>query len=161
MLLLSFIVMILKKYLAVPARGSSSCNSSSHTYLADSKAVLLPLRLPASSLQAAHHTDRSLHHSRSSDMSGPSTPTASTPLPSSHSAKLAVLHSTWSLQDKQSDCQQEYLNELQLYSVLGRGGFSTVYAGTWHGSRTAIKVGLAVTRKRCYCSRLACMCCRQ
>jgi hypothetical protein len=76
----------------------------------------------------------------SSDCSGPSTPTASTPLPSSHSAKLAVLHSTWSLQDKQQDCQQEYLSELQLFSVLGRGGFSTVYAGTWHGSRTAIKV---------------------
>jgi hypothetical protein len=78
----------------------------------------------------------------SSDMSSPSTPTASTPLPSSHSAKLAVLHSAWSLQDKQQDCQQEYLSELQLYSVLGRGGFSTVYAGTWHGSRTAIKVRL-------------------
>lgn len=94
-------------------------------------------------LQAAHNCDRSsFNHSMSSncDCSGPSTPTASTPLPSSHSAKLAVLHSTWSLQDKQSDCQQEYLGELELHSVLGRGGFSTVYAGTWHGSRTAVKV---------------------
>lgn len=93
--------------------------------------------------QAAHNCDRSsFNRSMSSncDCSGPSTPTASTPLPSSHSAKLAVLHSTWSLQDKQSDCQQEYLRELELHSVLGRGGFSTVYAGTWHGSRTAVKV---------------------
>ncbi|KAF6262257.1 kinase-like domain-containing protein [Scenedesmus sp. NREL 46B-D3] len=91
-------------------------------------------------LQASHCCDRSSNRSTSSDMSGPSTPHATTALPSSHSAQLAVLHSAWSLQDKQQGCQQEYLSELQLYSVLGRGGFSTVYAGTWHGSRTAIKV---------------------
>jgi hypothetical protein len=116
--------------------------------------------------QASHSCERSVHRSTSSDMSGPSTPTqASTPLPSSHSAKLAVLHSTWSLQDKQQDCQQEYLKELQLYSVLGRGGFSTVYAGTWHGSRTAIKVSaggvILSSSSRSCCRRVAARACRE
>jgi predicted Ser/Thr protein kinase len=51
-----------------------------------------------------------------------------------------VLHKQWQMQDKQQACASSYLSELQLHSVLGVGGFSTVYAGTWMGARTAIKV---------------------
>lgn len=53
-----------------------------------------------------------------------------------------VLHKQWQMQDKQQACASSYLAELQLHSVLGVGGFSTVYAGSWMGSRTAIKVRL-------------------
>jgi predicted Ser/Thr protein kinase len=45
------------------------------------------------------------------------------------------------MQDKQVQAATAYTEELQLHSVLGEGGFSTVYNGTWHGSSTAIKVG--------------------
>eukprot|EP00883_Tetradesmus_obliquus_P008561 jgi/Sobl393_1/19286/SZX66850.1 len=58
----------------------------------------------------------------------------------SRSAELGVLHKQWQMQDKQQACASSYLAELQLHSVLGVGGFSTVYAGSWMGSRTAIKV---------------------
>jgi hypothetical protein len=52
------------------------------------------------------------------------------------------------MQDKQVQCATAYTDELQLHSVLGEGGFSMVYNGTWHGSSTAIKVG-RVTRRIC------------
>jgi hypothetical protein len=45
------------------------------------------------------------------------------------------------MQDKQQAATSSYVSELQLHSVLGVGGFSKVYAGTWMGARTAIKVG--------------------
>ncbi|WIA12567.1 hypothetical protein OEZ85_006228 [Tetradesmus obliquus] len=56
------------------------------------------------------------------------------------SAELGVLQKTWQMQDKQVACATRYSEELQLHSVLGEGGFSTVYNGSWHGSSTAIKV---------------------
>jgi hypothetical protein len=49
------------------------------------------------------------------------------------------------MHDMQVAAATAYSDELQLHSVLGEGGFSTVYNGTWHGSSTAIKV-------RCSCS---------
>jgi predicted Ser/Thr protein kinase len=55
-------------------------------------------------------------------------------------AAQGVLHKQWQMQDKQQAAASSYLSELQLHSVLGVGGFSKVYAGTWMGARTAIKV---------------------
>eukprot|EP00879_Flechtneria_rotunda_P010551 GHRR01011031.1.p1 GENE.GHRR01011031.1~~GHRR01011031.1.p1 ORF type:complete len:686 (+),score=203.86 GHRR01011031.1:176-2233(+) len=40
--------------------------------------------------------------------------------------------------DKQRD--MEYVKELQLHKLLGKGGFGSVFAGTWKGSSAAIKV---------------------
>ncbi|KAF6257683.1 hypothetical protein COO60DRAFT_1701734 [Scenedesmus sp. NREL 46B-D3] len=56
------------------------------------------------------------------------------------SVELGVLQKTWRMQDKQVQCATAYTDELQLHSVLGEGGFSVVYNGTWHGSSTAVKV---------------------
>jgi predicted Ser/Thr protein kinase len=53
------------------------------------------------------------------------------------------------MQDKQVQCATAYTDELQLHSVLGEGGFSMVYNGTWHGSSTAIKVGRVTRRSAC------------
>lgn len=54
----------------------------------------------------------------------------------------AVMHRVWQKEDKHQDvCKSDsYVQELEVHSILGQGGFSTVYAGTWHGSRAAIKV---------------------
>ncbi|KAF6257680.1 kinase-like domain-containing protein [Scenedesmus sp. NREL 46B-D3] len=58
----------------------------------------------------------------------------------SRNAELGVLQKQWQMQDKQQACASSYLSELQLHSVLGEGGFGTVYAGSWMGARTAVKV---------------------
>ncbi|KAF8056373.1 serine/threonine-protein kinase [Scenedesmus sp. PABB004] len=95
--------------------------------------------LPATLDALAGQVEGSTCSFASSDLAGPPTPSASIPLPS-HSSKLAVLQEVWELQDKQQECASEYVQELELHTVLGKGGFSTVYAGSWQGSRTAVKV---------------------
>jgi predicted Ser/Thr protein kinase len=38
--------------------------------------------------------------------------------------------------------QHEWIEELTLTEIVGKGGFGVVYKGTWKGSVAAVKVGL-------------------
>jgi serine/threonine protein kinase len=55
----------------------------------------------------------------------------------------------------------EYLRDLQLLRLLGRGGFANVYEARWQGCQTAVKVRYVTRCVTCYkvcCMRVRCEC---
>ncbi|KAF8056374.1 serine/threonine-protein kinase [Scenedesmus sp. PABB004] len=103
--------------------------------------VALPATLDALHMQACvvPEADELLSSSMAS-CEGVTSSATNLSLTTHGSHRPAVLQKVWELQDKQQECASEYVQELELHTVLGKGGFSTVYAGSWQGSRTAVKV---------------------
>jgi predicted Ser/Thr protein kinase len=46
---------------------------------------------------------------------------------------------------------ESYVQELQLTRLIGKGGFGTVYAGTWQGSPVAFKASRQARMAVCCC----------